>query len=217
MIGVIVLAAGRSRRMGEGVQKLLLPLAGKAIVAHVVDQLLAALDSATSEVVVVTPVENKSVTEVLAGRSVIFAANPDPDSDMLGSIRVGLRALSTSCAGVMVAPGDLPQVTPAIVRRLVDAFRASPDLIVVPIHHGRRGHPIVFPAAMRDEVLTRFDGEGLRGLLQAHPAAVLEVPVDSAAIIEDIDQPEDYQRARNVIPSPGTPGEGGIRSLKSEG
>jgi CTP:molybdopterin cytidylyltransferase MocA len=203
VIAAIVPAAGRSRRMGDGVQKLLLPLAGKAMVAHVVDQLLSALEL----VVVVTRPGDAAIAAALAGRPVTYAVNPDLDGDMLSSIRTGLRAIPASCTGILVAPADHPHVPATLVRRLIEAFAAAPDRIIVPVHDSRRGHPVIFPVAMRDEVLAQFDGEGLRGLLLAHPAAVVEVKVESPAVVQDIDQPADYERA-SMVPSSGTPGEG---------
>jgi molybdenum cofactor cytidylyltransferase len=210
VIGAIVPAAGMSRRMGNGVQKLVLPLAGKPVVAHVVDSLLEALDSSRRPIVVVTRAGDEKIAPALTGRNVSFVVNPQIDGDMLSSIRAGLRALPLECTGILVAPADFPRVTAAIVRRLVAAFTTAPDRIVVPLHNSRRGHPILFPSSMRNEVLSKFDGDGLRGLLQAYPEAVLEVPVSSSGVIEDIDQPIDYERAAGgmTIPSSGTPGEG---------
>ena len=75
------------------------------------------------------------------------------------------------------------------------APRAAGHSIVVPAHKGRRGHPILFAACCRREVLTGLDGVGLRGLLAAHPEDVLELPEAAPAILADLDWPEDYRRA----------------------
>jgi molybdenum cofactor cytidylyltransferase len=77
---------------------------------------------------------------------------------------------------------------------MTKAFESSRRGIVVPEHEGRRGHPILFSAKYRHEVLTQFDDVGLRGLLEAHPEDVHEVAVADASILADMDVPEDYER-----------------------
>ena len=64
----------------------------------------------------------------------------------------------------------------------------------MPTFHGQRGHPLLFSADYRDEVLEDYDAAGLRGLLQAHADDVSEVEVSTPEVIEDMDLPEDYQR-----------------------
>jgi len=64
----------------------------------------------------------------------------------------------------------------------------------VPTYKGKRGHPLLLAMHYRDEILTRHEGRGLRGLLVAHPQDVFELEVAEAGILEDIDLPEDYRR-----------------------
>ena len=190
MICAIVLAAGRSQRMGT--QKLVLPFAGSTVVARVVDAFLGA---SVDTVVVVIRADDAQVRAALAGRRSIFVENPDLAGDMLSSVRCGLRALPAAAETVLVAPGDQPSLEPGLIRQLLAAFRASGRGILVPVHQGRRGHPLVFSARFREELLTSHDGTGLRGLLQSHPAEIVEWPTLDAAVLEDLDTPEDHQRA----------------------
>jgi molybdenum cofactor cytidylyltransferase len=83
---------------------------------------------------------------------------------------------------------------------MLTAFRAGGAGILVPVHQGRRGHPVVLAARHRDELLRAHDGIGLRGLLRAHPADVVEWVTDDAAVLEDLDTPADYARARRSRP-----------------
>lgn len=189
MITAIVPAAGRSRRMG--MPKLLLPLAGTTVIGCVVDALLGA---PTDGVLVVVRPDDALLRTALVDRRVAFVANPDPDGDMLSSVRCGLRALPADCTTALVATGDQPGLNAALVRDLIAAYRASDRSILVPIHAGRRGHPLLFSTRYRDEILSRFDGVGLRGLLLAHTAEVLEWPTSDAAVLEDLDRPDDYRR-----------------------
>ena len=187
----VVPAAGRSRRMGEGVQKLLLPLGGTTLIGQVVDALLA---SDLDKVIVVTGTDGR-VAEALSGKRVTVVTNADADADMLSSVRCGLRALPHECDTVLVALGDQPGLTPHLVNEIIAAFRACGHGILVPTHQGRRGHPLVFSKRYGREVLTHYDGEGLRGLLRAHPDDVYEMPAPTAAVLHDVDRPEDYERA----------------------
>jgi molybdenum cofactor cytidylyltransferase len=113
---------------------------------------------------------------------------------MLSSVRCGLRALPPDCEAVLVALGDQPSITADLVGRMVSAFHTSARAIVVPVYGGHGGHPILFSTRYRQEVMTRFDDVGLRGLRQAHPEDVLEVDAPDSSVLADLDYPADYRR-----------------------
>jgi molybdenum cofactor cytidylyltransferase len=136
----------------------------------------------------------EQIQSALAGRAVTFVSNPDPQGDMLSSVRCGLRALPALCEAVLVVLGDQPGMTSELVAALIRAFRETGRGIVVPAHASRRGHPLLLATRFCDEVLTRYDGIGLRGLLGAHPDEILELEVSSAAALKDVDSPEDYRQ-----------------------
>jgi len=189
MISAIVPAAGQSLRMGQ--QKLLLPLGKIPVIAHVVDALLA---GGLSRVIVVTRAGEPRIAGALVGREIQFTENPDPKGDMLSSVRCGLRALPGDCEAVMLALGDQPSITPELARALAIDYRLHPGGILVPVFQGRRGHPMIFSIKFRDEILQQHDASGLRGLALAHPQELREWTADSAAVLEDMDVPEDYER-----------------------
>src|SRR5262245_18831151 len=104
MISAIVLAAGRSVRMGQ--QKLLLPIGDKPMIAGIVDEVLRSpIDTIT---LVVGP-DSTPVRDVVQGGNraastasrIVFITNSDPTGDMLSSVRCGLRALPPDCEGVL--------------------------------------------------------------------------------------------------------------------
>ena len=190
MICAMVLAAGRSRRMGA--QKLLLPLGGQPMIARIADEVLR---SPVDRVFLVIGPDGSRVTEALAGRRVGFVANPDAQGEMLSSVRCGLRAMPQECAAAMVLLGDQPGVTAEVVALLVRAFRTSGRGIVVPTYGGRRGHPLLLAMGCRGEIIEHYEEVGLRGLLRAHPEDVLEVEVAASGVLEDMDVPEDYRQA----------------------
>ena len=189
MICAMVLAAGRSRRMGA--QKLLLLLGDRPVIAHIVDEVLR---SPVDRVFVIVGLDGARVAEALAGRRVEFATNPDPEGEMLTSIRCGLRAMPEDCAAVLMVLGDQPGVTADVIAAIVQAFQTSGRGIVAPIYKGKRGHPLLFAMRYRDELLNQYDDVGLCGLLRAHPEDVFEVEIPAPSVIEDMDLPEDYER-----------------------
>ena len=189
MIGAIVLAAGQSQRMG--CQKLLLPFAGTTVIAHIVDQLH---HSRVDSITVVTGHSKEGIMKALENRPVFFVHNPQVGADMLSSVRCGLQVLSDNCQAVLVALGDQPNISTALIDEMVRVYQATKQNILCPVYKGKRGHPLLFSIRYRREILTRFDHIGPRGLLSAYPEEVYEHVVDTPAVLTDMDIPEDYQR-----------------------
>jgi molybdenum cofactor cytidylyltransferase len=182
----LVLAAGRSRRMGEA-NKLLQVVRGVPMVRHAVEALLGA---ATGPVLVVTGHEEARVRAALDGLDVAFVANPQHESGLASSLKAGIAALPAEAAGVVVALGDMPNVTPEVIGRLAQAFADRPEaLAVVPTLLGERGNPVLLSRAAFAQVATLDGDQGARRLLDAAGDAVAEVPLDDPAIALDIDTP----------------------------
>jgi molybdenum cofactor cytidylyltransferase len=189
MIVALLLAAGRSRRMGR--PKLVLPLGGQPAIARIVDELAR---SCVDEVCLVTGPDRDLLERAMEGRRVHWVTNPDPESEMLESVRCGVRALPDHATCALVMLGDQPGVTSELINALITAHLQTRRSLVLPVHAGRRGHPLLIATCHREEILTRHDNVGLRGLLQQHAGEILEVPVDSPWLLEDMDEPADYNR-----------------------
>jgi molybdenum cofactor cytidylyltransferase len=189
MIGAIVLAAGRSRRMRT--QKLLLPWAGQTVIGHIVDQVLAA---GINHVLVVVGADREAISHALVDRRVTLVNNPAPDAEMLGSVRCGLRALPPECEAAMVVLGDQPGIQSTLIATLITKYQQTKAEIITPIYKEKGGHPLIISSRYFDEVLHSFDGIGLHGLLTAHADAIHRV-WDASSLLLDIDYPSDYQRA----------------------
>jgi molybdenum cofactor cytidylyltransferase len=134
------------------------------------------------------------VADAITDPQATVVRNLKPEADMLSSVRCGLQALPHDCDAVLVALGDQPGVTPHVIDEMLRTFAGCRRGILVPTHEGRRGHPLLFSTRYRDEVLTRYDGEGLRGMLRTHPEDVFEMPAAERAVVEDVDLLADYQR-----------------------
>jgi len=189
MICAVVLAAGLSRRMG--VQKLLLPFDGETVISNIVDQLLA---STIDEVYVVVGHQAERISTELSGRAVSIVENPNYKSGMLSSVRCGLQNLPEKCRAVMVVLGDQPSITTGLIDKMLQSFATTEKSILVPLHKGKRGHPILFSSHYSDEIMKRYSDVGLRGLLHSHPDDVFELDVPTSSVLFDMDYPEDYRR-----------------------
>lgn len=190
MLCAILLAAGQSRRMGT--QKLLLPFGGSTLIGQITDELLKCpIDS----LIVVTGRDGPAIEKALQGRPVRFVSNPDPDAEMLSSVRCGLVALPQACDTVLLALGDQPGIRKRTVERLVSAMQSCERRIVVPFYDGHRGHPFLFSSRFRDAIVHGYDDSGMRGFLDAHARDLLKVEVDKGWVLQDIDYPEDYAKA----------------------
>jgi molybdenum cofactor cytidylyltransferase len=186
-IAAIVLAAGRSTRMGKA-NKLLADIDDAPMLRHVVEQLCA---TALGEIVVVTGHERERVETALAGLPVRFVHNPRCAGGMSTSLKAGIAALPKSAAAALVALGDMPAVDSALVDRLVAAFDPgeSRDL-VVPVHGGRRGNPAII-GRRHFAAVKRLAGDiGARAIFAGAPDSVVEVPAGDDRIFLDLDTPE---------------------------
>jgi molybdenum cofactor cytidylyltransferase len=199
----LVLAAGASRRMGEGRNKLLEEIEGEALVVRVVDAFLAA---GVRRVVVAVGYEAERVRSALAGRpGVAFVSNPAWREGMGRSLAAGVRSLDIDggepVSGVLVTVGDLPRLPTEAVLAVLDAHRAdpSPRAICLPTHAGRDGHPVLFGAAHFSALAALEGDRGARAIVEANAEHVRRVPVDSDRILRDVDTPEELARARDEI------------------
>ena len=126
---------------------------------------------------------------------------------MLSTIVEGLEHLGGAAAlaagrGLLVCPGDHAGLTGATVRRLVAVLEAGAPL-AVPVHDGRRGHPLAISGALIERVPDLDPAVGLRALLDAVPGGPTEVAVDDPAVTRDVDTPSAYAAARRREPPPG--------------
>ena len=190
-VAAIVTAAGLSRRMGKCKQ--LLDLGGKTALARCLETLLA---GGVGEIVVVVGM-NGGLVAAEAGRfPVRVVVNDDPAADMASSVRAGRSALSTKTSAAIVALSDYPLVQPATVVSLKESHIEEPDRIVIPCHGDRRGHPLLFPRMVLEELQGNLT---LRELVRCDPNRVRCIEVDDPGILYDMDTPEDYRRLCGLL------------------
>ena len=186
-VSALVLAAGRSTRMGP-VNKLLVPVGGRAMVRGVVEQLEG---SSVRPIIVVTGHEAERVGKALAGTEVRLIHNPAYREGLSGSIRAGLPALPESADAAIICLGDMPLVASRHVDKLVAAF--DPDEgreICVPVFEGKRGNPVLFARRFFAEVAAVRGDVGARHLIGEYEEYVCEVAMDDRAVLFDVDSPQ---------------------------
>jgi molybdenum cofactor cytidylyltransferase len=173
-----------------GANKLTLELDGVALVAHVVD---AALASTATDVVVVTGSEAEAVSSALGARAVRIVHNPDYAAGMGTSIATGVAALPESATCALICLGDLPRLRADHFDAVIQAFDPPQGrTLCVPVHDGRRGHPVLFGARHFGALRALSTDAGARHILERHADAICEVEVDDASVTQDIDTPEDW-------------------------
>jgi molybdenum cofactor cytidylyltransferase len=197
VIRAIVLAAGKSTRMGEP-KALLKDGNGRTFVARVLHTLRAA---DVADLTVVTGAVHGFIVAAVAldaPRSALvrFAQNPDPDRGQLSSLQTGLDTVATAGVdAILVTLVDVPFVLPATVRAVVDEWRRTRAPIVRPAIGERHGHPVLFSREVFDELRSADASLGAKAVVRAHSERIVNVPVEDEGALIDLDTPEEYVRA----------------------
>ena len=196
-VGVIILAAGRSARMGR--PKLLLPWGGTSVLGHLIEQWQALR---AMQIGVVCAARDQAMQAELdrlsfANDSRIY--NPAPEHGMFSSIQCatqwpGWQAALTHWAIVL---GDQPHLEPQTLRRVLDFSAARPDRVCQPARHGHGRHPVLLPELPFRQLADSTAGT-LKEFLVARPEQVALWEVDDPSMEVDIDRPEDYDKALDI-------------------
>jgi molybdenum cofactor cytidylyltransferase len=192
----LVLAAGRSTRMG-GPNKLLEEINGKPLVRIATEHVLA---SRARPVIVVTGHQKERVERALTGLPVTFVHNPDFALGLSTSLKAGIAAVPAEVDGVVVCLGDMPQVSAALIDRLIAAFDPERGaLVAIPTIAGKRGNPVLWSRRFFPDLMAVEGDVGARHLIGGYGEAVVEVPVEDAAALTDIDTPEALSAVRAAM------------------
>jgi molybdenum cofactor cytidylyltransferase len=192
MIPAIVLAAGRSTRMGRA--KALLPIgSGETFLSRIVRTLR---DAEVDDVVVVIGHEPQEIVADLErrGLAVRFALNPDFDRGQLSSLVAGLNVIDRpGVAASLITLVDVPLVSAATVRAVIDRYRATGAPVVRPVAAGRHGHPVIVDRALFDRFRAADPALGAKVVVRQHASAQGEVEVADAGAFLDVDTPDEYE------------------------
>jgi molybdenum cofactor cytidylyltransferase len=191
----LIPAAGKSIRMGR--PKLLLPLSGQTVLERVLSAVRA---GGVAEVLVVVAPGGAALGAVAEAAAAHVLRLEADTADMRETCQRGLDWLEARFHprpddGWLLMPADHPTTRPDIVRAVLDAVPRHPERsIVVPVHLGRRGHPVWLRWEHVGAIRALPEGQGLNGLIRGRGGETLELPWPDAEILRDLDTPEDYRR-----------------------
>jgi CTP:molybdopterin cytidylyltransferase MocA len=168
--------------------KPLLPFGDSTVVDHCIENLRR---GGAETIVVVLGHRAADLKTHLQNAGVIFALNPDPDSEMSASVAAGVREAPREARAFLITPVDHAAVPPTVSATLIEAWQKGASL-VVPTWQGRGGHPVLIDARFREELLHLDANRGLRSLFDLHPDEVTRLSVDSSYIARDMDTWDDY-------------------------
>ena len=192
MIGAIILAAGSSRRFGDDKRRSVLP-SGLILLEESIRKAASVID----EVIVVLRFGDKEFAEELEqrikGDGIKYYCAPDSAKGMGHSLANSISRVEDWDAA-LVFLGDMPFVQAETIEFLLAEYKfrkkhVAP--IVIPIRHGRRGHPVLFANEYFEEIAAIEGDNGAKIVIDAHPAQVFAVEVEDFGVIRDIDTPED--------------------------
>jgi CTP:molybdopterin cytidylyltransferase MocA/xanthine/CO dehydrogenase XdhC/CoxF family maturation factor len=188
-IAGVVLAAGMSTRMGKN--KLALPLHGKPLVRHAVE---AALTAALDPVIVVIGHNAAVMRDALGGLPVHFVQNDAFAEGLSTSLRIGIKSVSPTCDGAMILLGDMPNVSPELIERIIAAFDPAQSCVIcVATAKGERGHPVLWGRQIFGEMEELRGDTGARALMIRHADLVCDVEAGDDTPLADIDTPEAFE------------------------
>jgi len=186
-IAAVILAAGRSQRMGAF--KPLLPFGNQTVIESCIEYLRK---GGAETIVVVLGHRAEEVQAQIKHLNVVCALNPDADSEMNASIAAGARELPAGAKSTLIALADHPAVPPSVVSTVIETWKNGAPL-VIPTWRNRGGHPVLIDLRYRHELQNLDPNRGLRGLFEAHGAEVKRVTVDSPYVARDMDTWDDYR------------------------
>ncbi len=193
-IGVIILAAGASSRLGRPKQSLLYK--DKTLLQHAVE---AALTSGLGPVIVVLGAGAETLQHEITEKEVHLAVNSEWKEGMASSIRCGIKALARiepAAKGVILMVCDQPFVTVPLLNDLIAAHRKTAKPVVACSYEGTFGPPVFFHHALFAELLQVKGDMGARGVVRQHADAVAVVPFPEGTF--DVDTEVDYERIKSA-------------------
>ena len=201
MIAGIVLAAGRSSRLGR--PKQLLPVHGEPLVRLTLRRVLA---SSLDEVILVVGHEADEVRDTVADLPVKCVFNPDAAAGQSTSVRTGLAALSSDIEAAVFILSDQPGIDPAVIDALVAAWRTSGAAVAAPRYQDRMGNPVLFDRRVFPELAVLEGDTGARPVVRAHHDSgdLHVVPVPGHAP-PDVDTEADYATLLSTMSQPREP------------
>ncbi len=193
MISAIVLAAGKSSRMGE-INKLLLPYKKSTILGTVLQELKKSL---VGEIIVVSHAENNVYQLVKNDATYKYVVNENAKDGLTTSIQCGIRAADPQASAYLICLGDMPMLEFTDYNLLINSYlQGKNKVILVPVFEYERGNPVLFSTHFKDEILALKSTNGCKPVVLNNPDFVSEIIVDNKHYLSDIDTMKDYNQIK---------------------
>ena len=190
MLAAVILSGGASRRMGS--PKALLSYQGRPFLEHLLD-ISRHAKIGVRRVVLGADAEPIAKEIELAPEEIVI--NEDWEKGQLSSIHAALRSLPAQTDGIILFLIDHPLISSALLDELITCFYESGKPIVLPFCEGRRGHPVIFSAALYEELLNAPPDTGARAVVWAHAGDIQAVRTNEEGCILNLNDPDTMQRA----------------------
>ena len=193
MISAIVLAAGKSSRMGAE-NKMLLPFRGSTVIGSVINALEQSL---VDEIIVVENNETIIAQQLDYSKKVKFVINIDANQGLSTSIQCGIKVAKPITNGYLICLGDMPLLIETDYNLLINKLLNSENkVILIPKFNNKRGNPVLFSSHFKEDILLLKDKEGCKPVVVANDNFVNEIPFSNNHCHVDIDTIEDYQKLK---------------------
>ena len=192
-VSAIVLAAGRSSRMGS--LKQLLPFGGSTLIESVLKILR---ESQVDEIVLVLGFSADAIREKVPLDGVRVVINEAHQDGMGTSLRTGIAQVSPEADGALVVLADQPFVQTGTIDHLIRVYREQKPQIVIPVYQGFRGNPVLLDRSVFPELLGLSGDIGCRAIFGGHTENILKAPVDDIGVLLDIDTPVHFEKLQQA-------------------
>lgn len=190
----VVLAAGLSKRMGQ--PKLILPWGETTVIGQVIRVLQACK---LSGIIAVTGGAREFVEIELSNFKADWVFNSlFANGEMLDSIKTGLANVPAKVDAALIVLGDQPQIEQNVVRMILNTYKETRNLIIMPSYHMKRGHPWLIHKELWPEIMSLKSGQTMRDFFTTHERQIHYEVVETTSIFLDLDTPEDYQRQKPI-------------------
>ncbi len=191
MISAIVLAAGKSLRMGDE-NKMLLPFKDSTILETVLDHLKQSL---IDEIIVVINPDNSTNNIAKDQGKISYVVNEHANQGLTSSIQQGIRTASNNSNAYLICLGDMPTLNTNDYNLLINKYLNSKSkVILVPVYNKKRGNPVLFTSHFRDELLQLKSTNGCKPVALYNSRFLSEIDVTNKSYFTDIDTSDDYSR-----------------------
>jgi broad specificity phosphatase PhoE/CTP:molybdopterin cytidylyltransferase MocA len=180
-----------------GAFKALLDVGGKPAAARSIDALR---EGGAGDVVLVTGYERERLADLIAATGAVEAYNERFAEGMFSSVKAGLAKASEIAGGrasaFLLLPADCPLAPPAAIGALLDAHRENPERFIVPCYRGKKGHPLLIPAALVPEILAYEGPGGLKAVTDRRDDGLLRIETGNEGVVLDMDSPAGYEEIK---------------------